>query len=87
MDFIFKVRVKKSRTRTSLISWTGGGFLSVSVQNILYCIDHITGGHQKYANFFVESFFDITNDLDPDKKHVDLHMFDGARVCRMSKKY
>ena len=48
---------------------------------------HITGGHKKDAKFVVESFFDPMNDLDPEKKLVDLHMFYGASVCRKSQKY
>ena len=54
----------------------------MSVKNIVDCTGHITGGHKKYANFFVESFFSKMNDLDPKKKLVDLHMFDEASVCR-----
>ena len=50
------------------------------------CTGHITGGHKKDANFFVESFFDPMNEIDPEKKLVDLHMFDGASVCRKAKK-
>ena len=50
------------------------------------CTGHITGVHKKDAKFVVESFFDTMNDLDPDKKLVDLHMFDGASECRKAKK-
>ena len=65
----------------------GGGFqLLVSVKNILDCTGHITGSHNKYAKFVAESFFDTMNNLDPDKKLVDLHMFDGVSVCRKAKK-
>ena len=54
----------------------------MSVQNIVDCTGHITGGHKKDDKCFAESFFDPMNDLDPNKKIVDLHMFDGASVCR-----
>ena len=30
----------------------------------------------------METFFDAMNDFDPEKKLFDLHMFDGASVCR-----
>ena len=43
---------------------------------------HITGGHKKDDKFVVESFIDLLNDLDPETKLVNLHMFDGANVCR-----
>ena len=48
---------------------------------------HITGGHKKNANVFAEIFFDPMNELDPDKKLVDLHMFDGASLCKKAQKY
>ena len=64
----------------------GGVYLPVSVQNIMYCTGHITGGHNKDAKFVAKSFFDQMNDLDPEKKSVDLHVFDGARVCRKDQK-
>ena len=48
---------------------------------------HITGGHKKDAKFVAESFFDTMNDLDPEKKIVNLHMFDGAILCRNAQKY
>ena len=64
----------------------GGYHLHVPVQNILYCTGHITGGHKKDANFFAEIFFDSMNELDPQKKLVDLYMFDGASVCRKALK-
>ena len=82
MDLIFKVMVQQSRTRSSLISWLGGGYLPVSVQNIVDCTGHITYGHKKDAKFVAESLFYPMNDLDPEKKIVDLHVFDGASVCR-----
>ena len=44
------------------------------------CTGHITGGHNKDAKFVAESFFDPINYLDPEKKLLDLHMFDGASV-------
>ena len=55
-------------------------------QNIVDCKGHITGGHNKDAKNFVESFFDLINDLDPEKKHVYLHMFGGASVFRKAQK-
>ena len=58
----------------------------MSVQKIVDCTGHITGGHKKDAIFFAEIFFDPMNDLDPEKKLVELHMFDGANVCRKAKK-
>ena len=57
----------------------------MSVQNIVDCTGHITGGHNKDDNCFAESFFYPVNYLDPEKKKVDLHMFDGASVCRRAK--
>ena len=59
--------------------------LPVSVQNIMDCRCHTTGDHNKVANVFADSFFDPMNDLDPEKKLVDLHLFDGASVCRKEK--
>ena len=44
----------------------------MSVQNIVDFKGHITGGHKKDANFFAESFFDPMNDLDPEKKLMEL---------------
>ena len=64
----------------------GGVYLTVPVNNIVECIGHITGGHKKDAKFVVESFFDPMNELDPENKLVDLHMFDGASVCRKAQK-
>ena len=49
-------------------------------QNIVDCTGHITGGHKKDDKFFADSLFDPINDLDTEKKLVDLHMFDGASV-------
>ena len=86
VDFIFKVTVKQSSTRPSLISCLGGGVhLPVSVQNILDYTGHITGGHNKDAKFVAESFFDTMNDLDPEKKLVELHMLYGPSVDKGSK--
>ena len=65
----------------------GGVYLPMSVQNIVECTGHITGVHNNDANFFRESFFDPVNDLDPEKKLVDLHMFDGYSVWRKAQKY
>ena len=50
------------------------------------CTGHITGGHKKDAKFVAEIFFDPNNDLDPEKKLVDLHIFDGSSVCIKAKK-
>ena len=50
------------------------------------CTGHITGGHKKDTKFVAEVFFDPMNDLDPEKKLVDLNMLDGAIVCRKSQK-
>ena len=72
---------------TPLLNMLAGGvYLPVLVQKIVNCKGHITGGHKKDAIFFAESLFDPMNDLDPEKKLVDLHMFDGASVCRKAKK-
>ena len=87
MELILKVMVQKSRTRPSLISLLWGGYLTLSVQNILECTGHITGGHKKDATFVAEIFFDPMNELDPEKKLVDLHMFGGASLCRKAQKY
>ena len=54
----------------------------MSVQEIVDCTGHITGGHKKDDNVFAESLFDTMNELDPDKKFEDLSMFDGAIVGR-----
>ena len=54
----------------------------MSLQKILNCTFHIAGGHKKDYKFVAGSFFDPINDLDRDKKLVDLHMFDGSSVCR-----
>ena len=54
----------------------------MSVQNILEFIGKITGGHNKDSKFVAEIFFDPMNELDPEKKILDLHMFDGSSVCR-----
>ena len=62
-------------------------FLPVSVKNIVDCTGHITSGHKKYAKFVVEVFFRPMNEPDPEKKLVDLHIFDGAIVCRTAQKY
>ena len=50
------------------------------------CKGHITGGHNKDAKSVAESFFDPINDLDTDKRLVDLHMFGGDSVFRKDKK-
>ena len=52
----------------------------MSVQNIVDCTGHITGGHNKDDKFVAEILFDPMNDLDTENKLVDLHMFDGASV-------
>ena len=63
----------------------GGVQLPVPIQNIVDCTGKITGGHKKDAKFVADIFFDLMNDIDPEKKLVDLHMFDGASVCRNAK--
>ena len=73
---------------TPLLNILAGEFhLSLPVQNIMDCTVNITGGQKKDAIFVADSFFDPMNDLYPEKKLVDLHMFDGASVCRKVKKY
>ena len=52
MGFVFKLVMQQSRTRPSIISWMGGGYLPVSFKKVLDCTYHITGGHKKDANFF-----------------------------------
>ena len=64
----------------------GGVYLPVSVKNIMDCTGHITGGHKKDAKFVAGVFFDPMNDFYPEKEIVDLHMFDGASVCRKAQK-
>ena len=59
----------------------------MSVNRIVNCTGHITGGHNNNAKFSVGCFFDPMNDLDPEKKIVDLNIFDGASVYRKAKKY
>ena len=59
----------------------------MSVQNIVYCTGHITGGRKKGAKFVAESFFDPMIDLYQEKELVDLHVFDGASVCIKAQKY
>ena len=59
----------------------------MSVQNIVGCTGHITGGHKKDFKFVEESFFDPMNNLDPEKKLVDLNLFDGASVCIKAQKH
>ena len=49
------------------------------------CKGDIIGGHKNDAKFVAEILFDQMNDLDPQKKLVDLHMFNGSSVCRKSK--
>ena len=64
----------------------GGVYLPASVQKIVDCTVHITGVQKKYAKVVVGSFFGPMNDLYPDKKLVELHMFDGSSVCKKAKK-
>ena len=63
----------------------GGVYLPVSVQNIMDCKFNITDGQKKDAKFVAESYFDPMNELDPEKKLVDLHMFDVSSVCIKTK--
>ena len=57
----------------------------MSFQKIVDCTGHITGCHKKNAKLVAEGFFDTMHYLDPEKKLVDLHMFDGANVKRKAK--
>ena len=59
----------------------------MSFQNSVYCTGHITGGHNKDCKFVADIFFDPMSNPDPDKKIVDLQMFDGASACIKAKKY
>ena len=59
----------------------------MSVQKIVEYTVHIIGGHKEYSKIVVEGFFDPMNDLDPEQKLVDLHMFDGDSVFRKAQKY
>ena len=71
---------------TNLLNILAGGVdLPVSVQKILNCGGQITCDHNEDAKFVAEGFFDQMNDLDPENKLVDLHMFYGASVCRKAK--
>ena len=78
--------MQQSSARPSLIYLMGGGCLPVSFQNIVEFTGHITGGHKKDAKYVADVFFDPMNDLDTENKLVDLHMFDGASLCRKSQK-
>ena len=60
--------------------------LPVSVQNIVDCTDHITGVHKKDSKFVVDTFFDKNNDLDPEKKLLELYMFNVPSVCKKAQK-
>ena len=64
----------------------GGVYIHVSVQKIVECTDHITGGHKKDSKFVAEISFDSMNDIDPEKKLVDQYIFDGASMCRKAQK-
>ena len=48
---------------------------------------HITDGHKNDSKFVAEILFNTINDIDPEKKCVDLYIFDGSSVCRKAKKY
>ena len=63
-----------------------GVHIPVLVQNILDCTGHITGGHKKNAKFLAGGFFDTMNFPDPEKKLLDLYMFNGDSVCRKAQK-
>ena len=45
----------------------------------------MSSGYEKDYKFVEVIIFDPINCLDPEKKFVDLHMFDGASVCRKAK--
>ena len=72
----------KNTTLINILSGGGGVKLPVSFQNIVDCTCHTKGGHNKVAKFVAEILFDPINDLDPEKKLMDLNMFDGASVFR-----
>ena len=50
------------------------------------CTGNITGGNKKDDEFVPDIFFDPMNDLDQEKKILDLHMFNIASVCRRVQK-
>ena len=59
-----------------------GGFTYLC-QSKIFCTLHVTSQVvTRRVLVFAESLFDPMNDLDPEKKRVDLHMFDGYSVCR-----
>ena len=64
----------------------GGGYLPVSVPNIVNCTGHITSGHKKAAKFVAGILFHPMSDLDPGKKLVYLHIFDKASGYRKAEK-
>ena len=83
----FQYNGKKTKDTPLLNILDGGDHLPVSFQNILDFKGHTTGGQKKDSKFVADSFFDPKNDLDPEKKLVDLHMFDGASVYIKAQKY
>ena len=85
MYFILKVMVQQSSTRPALISLMGGvTYLCQSKDCGPYISYHRWSQEGYYC--FAESLFDTMKNLDPENKLADLHMFDGASVCRKAKK-
>ena len=83
MDFIFKVMVQQSRTGPSLISWLGG--FTYQCQSKRLWNVQVTSQLVTIRMLNLLCLFDPLNDLDPEKKLFDLHIFDGASVCRKAK--
>ena len=71
----FKGGGAKIKDTPLLTILAGGVCLPVSVQNVVDCTGHITGGHRNYAKLVEESFFDPISDLDPENNILDLNMF------------
>ena len=61
--------------------------LPMSVQKILDCKGHITGGHKKGDKFVAETLFDPMKFLDREKKILYKDMFYGFSLCRKAQKY
>ena len=73
--------MKQSSTHPSLI-YLLGGFTYLCQSKILWTVQVTPQVVTRSMLNFLRSLFDPTNDLDPEKKLVDLHMFDEASVCR-----
>ena len=73
---------QQSRTHPSLISCLEG-FTYLCHSKRLWTIQVTSQGvTRRILNVFAESFVDPMNDLDTEKKLVDLHLFDVSSVCR-----